>query len=275
MGRTKNPRNYEEKQIVNLELETLNKISTMIKTLIIEDEKPAARKLQRMLSAFEELEIVAVIHSVEEGVDYFKNNPHPDLIFSDIVLGDGLSFDIFEQVPTKSFIIYTTAFDNYTLKAFKLNSIDYLLKPILEEDLKNAIEKFQSFLPQEQSLESLNLKELIKKEQPKLSRIVAKIGYNLKIIQISEVSCFFSENKIVYAQTSERNYPTEFTLDELQDSLDDTQFFRVNRQFIINLNFIKNIHTSPNYKVELNFQPEEEISVSRERVKEFKEWLGY
>lgn len=246
----------------------------MIRTLIIEDEKPAARKLERLLSLFADLELITTINSVEEGVEFFRNNEHPDLIFSDIVLGDGLSFDIFEKVPTKSFIIYTTAFDQYTLKAFKLNSIDYLLKPITEEDLKSAIEKYKSFLPQEQSYNDLNFKELIKKEIPKLSRIVAKIGYNLKIIQIDEVSCFYSENKIVYAQTSERSFPTDFTLDELQEVLDSEKFFRVNRQFIINLNFIKNIHTSPYYKVEMQFQPDEEITVSRERVKDFKDWLS-
>lgn len=245
-----------------------------IKTIIIEDEKPAARKLERLLGLFADLELIATINSVEEGIEFFRNNEHPDLIFSDIVLGDGLSFDIFEKVPTKSFIIYTTAFDQYTLKAFKLNSIDYLLKPITEEDLKSAIEKYKSFLPQEQSYNDLNLKELIKKETPKLSRIVAKIGYNLKIIQIEEVSCFYSENKIVYAQTSERSFPTDFTLDELQEVLDYEKFFRVNRQFIINLNFIKNIHTSPYYKVEMQFQPDEEITVSRERVKDFKDWLS-
>ena len=244
-----------------------------IKVIIIEDEKPAARKLERLLSLFADLELVAVINSVEEGVDFFENNPHPDLIFSDIVLGDGLSFDIFEKVPTKSFIIYTTAFDNYTLKAFKLNSIDYLLKPITEEDLSKSIEKYKSFLPQNQSYNNLNFKELIQKETPKLSRIVAKIGYNLKIIQIDEVSCFYSENKIVYAQTQERAFPTDFTLDELEEVLDSNHFFRTNRQFIINLNFIKNIHTSPVYKVEMQFQPEEEITVSRDRVREFKDWL--
>ena len=119
----------------------------MIRTVIIEDEKPAARRLERMLSLFPEIELVANIDSVEEGVNWFANNDHPQLIFSDIVLGDGLSFDIFETIPSKSFIIYTTAFDQYTLKAFKLNSIDYLLKPILEEDLSGAIEKFKSFLP--------------------------------------------------------------------------------------------------------------------------------
>ena len=245
----------------------------MIKTVIIEDEKPAARKLERLISLFPDLEVVAMLHSVEEGLEWFQNNAHSDLIFSDIVLGDGLSFDIFEKIPTRSFIIYTTAFDQYTLKAFKLNSIDYLLKPIMEEDLEKAINKFKSFLPLESANNSVEIKSLIKEEKQKLSRILVKIGYNLKIVQTDEVSCFYSENKIVYLQTKERNYPTDFTLDELQELLDEKKFFRVNRQFIINSNFIKNIHTSPYYKVEMEFQPEEEITVSRDRVKDFKDWL--
>ena len=245
----------------------------MIRTLIIEDEKPAARKIERMLNGFPEIEIVAKIESVEEGVQWFSENEHPQLIFSDIVLGDGISFDIFEKIPTKAFIIYTTAFDQYTLKAFKLNSIDYLLKPIMDEDLSAALEKFKSFLPSGNPVNSQEIKDLIKKDKSTLSRILVKIGYNLKIVQTSEISCFFSENKIVYLQTQERTYPTDFTLDELSDTLDNQKFFRTNRQFIINSDYIKNIHTSPNYKVELNFQPDEEISVSRERVKDFKDWL--
>jgi len=246
----------------------------MIKTILIEDEKPAARKLERILGLFPDIEHLATLHSVEESVDYLQNNEHPDLIFSDIVLGDGLSFDIFEQVPSRSFIIYTTAFDNYTLKAFKLNSIDYLLKPITEEDVSAAIEKYKSFAPQDQHYNQLNFKELIKKDHPKISRIVAKIGYNLKIVPIEEVSCFYSENKIVYAQTAERVFPTDFTLDELENSLEEADFFRVNRQFIIRLKAIKNIHTSPIFKVDLDYQPTEEISVSRDRVKDFKEWIS-
>lgn len=246
----------------------------MIKTIIIEDEKPAARKLERLLSLFTDLELVATINSVEEGIQWFSENPHPDLIFSDIVLGDGLSFDIFEKIPTKSFIIYTTAFDQYTLKAFKLNSIDYLLKPIMEEDLQKAIDKFKSFLPSEGVRNIHEIKSLIKEEKQKLSRILVKIGYNLKIVQTDEVSCFYSENKIVYLQTKERVFPTDFTLDELQEVLDDKCFFRVNRQLIINSNYIKNIHTSPYYKVEMEFQPTEEITVSRDRVKDFKDWLS-
>lgn len=245
-----------------------------ISTVIIEDEKPAARKLERTLKTIPGVEVIAAVHSVEEGVEWFSENRHPDLIFCDIVLGDGLSFDIFEQIPTKSFIIYTTAFDTYTLRAFKLNSIDYLLKPVLQEDLMKAIEKYKSFLPQEQHYNELNFKELINKEKSALSRILVKTGYNLKIIQTKEISYFFSENKIVYAQTSERQFPTDFTLDELQETLDENRFFRVNRQYIISLDFIKNIHTSPYYKVEMHFQKSEEISVSRERVKDFKDWLS-
>ncbi|MGV8914777.1 MAG: LytR/AlgR family response regulator transcription factor [Kaistella sp.] len=250
------------------------KTVTAIKTVIIEDEKPAARKLERLIGLFTDLELVATLNSVEEGVDWFQKNPHPDLVFSDIVLGDGLSFDIFEKIPTRSFMIYTTAFDQYTLKAFKLNSIDYLLKPIMEEDLRKAIEKYKSFLPSEASYNTLEIKSLIKEEKQKLSRILVKIGYNLKIVQTEEVSCFYSENKIVYLQTKDRNYPTDFTLDELQEVLSENKFFRVNRQFIVSSDFIKNIHTSPYFKVEMEFQPEEEITVSRDRVRDFKEWLS-
>ncbi|MGX9986665.1 LytR/AlgR family response regulator transcription factor [Soonwooa purpurea] len=246
----------------------------MIKTIIIEDEKPAARKLERMLANYSDLELVAVLNSVEEAVAWFSQNKHPQLIFSDIVLGDGLSFDIFEKVATKAFIIYTTAFDQYTLKAFKLNSIDYLLKPIMEEDLTKAIEKFKSFLPEEGLVNSQEIKQILKKEKSVLSRMLVKIGYNLKIIHTQDVSCFYSENKIVYLQTKERTFPTDFTLDELEEVLDNQLFFRVNRQYIIQSSFIKNIHTSPYFKVELNFQPEEEITVSRDRVKDFKNWLS-
>lgn len=246
----------------------------MIRTVIIEDEHLSARKLERMLGLVHDIQVINRIESVEEGLVYFQNEPHPDLIFSDIVLGDGLSFEIFEKIKINSFIIYTTAFDQYTLRAFKLNSIDYLLKPIIQEDLSKAIEKYKSFMPTKQFYNQLNFKELIKEDKPKLSRIVSKIGYKLKVISIDEVCCFYSENKIVYAQTEERSYPTDFTLEELENSLDAEHFFRVNRQFIISLKHIKNIHTSPYFKVELNIPSPEEIVVSRDRVKDFKVWLS-
>lgn len=244
-----------------------------VKTIIIEDEKPAARKLERLLSGFPELELVATLHSVEDGIEFLSNNEHPNLIFSDIVLGDGLSFDIFEKCPTQSFIIYTTAFDSYTLRAFKLNSIDYLLKPIDENELNLAIEKFKSYLPNQTHISSQEIREIATQEKEKLSRILVKIGYNLKVVNVNEVSCFYSENKIVYLQTSERAYPTDFTLDELEKVLDVQKFFRVNRQFIINSDYIQNIHTSPQFVIQLTAQPEEAITVSRDRVKDFKNWL--
>ncbi len=243
------------------------------RTIIIEDEKPAARKLERLISLFPDLELIATLHSVEEGVNFFKNEVHPDLIFSDIVLGDGVSFDIFDQIPTQSFIIYTTAFDTYTLRAFKLNSIDYLLKPIGASELGSAIEKYRKFAPLDQHYDALNFRELITDSRASLSRILVKIGYNLKVVPTESISYFYSENKIVYAQTGDRAYPTDFTLEDLQDTLDSKEFFRVNRQTIVRLGAIQTIHTSPYYKLEMQHQQLEEITVSRERVKEFKQWL--
>lgn len=244
-----------------------------IKTIIIEDEKPAARKLERILGEFPELELMATLHSVEEGVEFLSSNEHPNLILSDIVLGDGLSFDIFEKCPTQSFIIYTTAFDSYTLRAFKLNSIDYLLKPIDKAELELAIEKFKTFLPDQKDFSSEEIRAIATQKEEKLSRILVKIGYNLKVINVNEVTCFYSENKIVYLHTLERAYPTDFTLDELEKVLDIQKFFRVNRQFIINSDFIENIHTSPQFIAQLQAQPNETITISRDRVKDFKTWL--
>lgn len=244
-----------------------------IRTVIIEDEKPAARKLERQLLEFDDLELIATINSVEQGKKFFKEDASVDLVFSDIVLGDGLSFEIFEEREFRGFIIFTTAFDNYTLRAFKVNSIDYLLKPVSLDELALAIEKFRQFNPKEQFYSDLNLKELIHKPKVSIARVLTKIGYNIKVLMIQEVSYFYSANKITYAQCIDRSYPIDFTLEYLHENLDPADFFRVNRQYIINLKHIKNIHTSPNYKVEMEFQTTDEITVSRERVTDFKSWL--
>ncbi|MBS1572229.1 MAG: response regulator transcription factor [Bacteroidetes bacterium] len=244
-----------------------------MKAVIIEDERPSARKLQKILSDFPNIEIVANLESVEESIAYLSNNPHPNIIFSDIVLGDGMSFDIFDQCPVDSFIIFTTAYDDFTLRAFKLNSIDYLLKPIAAKDIELAIEKYNKLKPTTNNHNLLDFKSMLKDPEPKLNRIITKIGHQLKIINMDEVSCLYSENKIVYAQTLERSYPTDFSLEELENILDRKTFFRVNRQVIIQLSFISNITTSPYYKVVMKKQPDTEITVSRERVKDFKDWL--
>jgi two-component system response regulator LytT len=253
-------------------------------TLIIEDEKPAARLLQRKLEKLE-IAVETMLHSVEESVDWFTNNEHPDLIFLDIQLSDGLSFEIFEKIDIKSAIIFTTAYDEYALKAFKLNSIDYLLKPIDEDDLEIAVTKFKSRLPKSNS-ENQNLQldfEQIRRmlsnpfEKNYKKRFTVKIGQHLKVITTDEIECFFSENKGTYIHTFDnRNYLIDSTLEILEQELEMKDFFRVSRKFIVPLQAIKEIqvYTNSRLKVILPSYKEDEVVVSREKVQDFKSWLG-
>ena len=253
-------------------------------TIIIEDEKPAARLLQRKLEKLN-LKVGVMLHSVEEALDWFSKNEHPDLIFLDIQLSDGLSFEIFEKVEIKSAVIFTTAYDEYALRAFKLNSIDYLLKPIDEDDLEIAVAKFKSLLPkQEIQPQSLGIDfEQIKKmltnpfEKNYKKRFTVKIGQHLKVISIDEIECFFSENKGTYIHTFDnRNYLIECTLELLEQELDPGDFFRISRKFIIPLKAIKEIvlYSNSRLKVILPSFKEEEVIVSREKVSDFKTWIG-
>ena len=253
-------------------------------TLIIEDEKPAARLLQRKLEKLE-IAVETMLHSVEESVDWFTNNEHPDLIFLDIQLSDGLSFEIFEKIDIKSAIIFTTAYDEYALKAFKLNSIDYLLKPIDEDDLEIAVTKFKTRLPKSNP-ENQNLQldfEQIRRmlsnpfEKNYKKRFTVKIGQHLKVITTDEIECFFSENKGTYIHTFDnRNYLIDSTLEILEQELDMKDFFRVSRKFIVPLRAIKEIqvYTNSRLKVILPSYKEDEVVVSREKVQDFKSWLG-
>ena len=253
-------------------------------TLIIEDEKPAARLLQRKLEKLN-IAVETMLHSVEEAVNWFSNNEHPDLIFLDIQLSDGLSFEIFEKVEIKSAIIFTTAYDEYALKAFKLNSIDYLLKPIDEDDLDVAVAKFKMRLPKIES-ETKNLQLDFEQIRQMLSnpfeksfkkRFTVKIGQHLKVITTDEIECFFSENKGTYIHTFDnRNYLVDSTLEILEQELDMKNFFRVSRKFIVPLPAIKEIqvYTNSRLKVILPTYKEDEVIVSREKVQDFKTWLG-
>jgi|TARA_B110000967_G_C18805633_1_gene520869 two-component system response regulator LytT len=248
--------------------------------IIIEDEKPSARRLQRMLAEIN-IEALAMLHSVEESVNWFKTNEHPDLILLDIQLSDGLSFEIFEQVAVKSAIIFTTAYDEYALKAFKLNSIDYLLKPIDDEELENAIDKFK-INKQSSSNVQLNIEQIQKLlvnplDRDFKERFTVKIGQHLKIIPIEDIECFYSENKGTYIFTSDkREYLIDMTLEQLDTMLNPTKFFRVSRKFFVNINQIKDIisYTNSRLKIILNNFSEHEIIVSREKVKDFKNWIG-
>lgn len=247
--------------------------------IIIEDEKPAARRLNRMLNELG-IEVQAMLHSVEESLNWFQNNQHPDLIFLDIQLSDGLSFEIFEEIPVNSAIIFTTAYDEYALKAFKLNSIDYLLKPIDEDELKVAIEKYKNQQNKESDLQ-VNINDIRKLlinpiDRKFKKRLTIKIGQHIKIIHIDEIECFYSENKATYVHTiANRNYLIDGSLENWEDQLDPEQFYRVNRTFIVHINVIKDIvaYTNSRLKLILHSYSEAEIIVSRERVKDFKSWI--
>jgi DNA-binding LytR/AlgR family response regulator len=248
--------------------------------IIIEDEKPSARRLQRMLKTLA-FEAETMLHSVEESIDWFQNNEHPDLIFLDIQLSDGLSFEIFEAIDINSAVIFTTAYDEYALQAFKLNSIDYLLKPIDDDDLKNAVEKFKGRSSRKQavSLDFNDIKKLLVNpiERDYKKRFSVKVGQHLKLINIEDIECIYSENKGTYAYTSEgRNYLLDQTLDQLEAELEPHVFFRVSRKFYININAIRDMlsYTNSRLQIKLNRFNEHEIIVARERVKDFKNWLG-
>jgi two-component system, LytTR family, response regulator LytT len=248
--------------------------------LIIEDEKPAARLLQRKVEKLG-LQVNTMLHSVEESIIWFQNNQHPDLIFLDIQLSDGLSFEIFEQIDIKSAVIFTTAYDEYALRAFKLNSIDYLLKPIDEEELEIAISKFQNQF-QKNTISNLDFEAIkrmlvnpVEKEYKK--RFSVKIGHQLKVIPIEDVECFYSENKGTYLHTLDnRDYLLDTTLEILENEINPKDFFRINRKFIIPLKSIKEIqvYTNSRLKIVLPSYKDDEVIVARERVSDFKEWIG-
>ena len=248
--------------------------------IIIEDEKPAARLLQRKLLKLG-VEAGTMLHSVEEAVEWFKNNPHPELIFLDIQLSDGLSFEIFDAVPISSAVIFTTAYDEYALRAFKLNSIDYLLKPIDEDELTAAVTKFKgrTVQPQQLSLDFEQIKRMLVNplEKSYKKRFTVKMGQHLKMINVEDAECFYSENKGTYIHTIDnRDYLLETTLEQLENELDPAQFFRVSRKFIVSVNAIKDIvvYTNSRLKVILPTYKEEDVIVSRERVNDFREWLS-
>lgn len=254
-------------------------------TIIIEDEKPAARLLQRKLEKLN-IQVGVMLHSVEESIEWFSKNEHPDLIFLDIQLSDGLSFEIFEKIDIKSAVIFTTAYDEYALKAFKLNSIDYLLKPIDEDELETAVSKFKdrfnsiNFVGKKSlQLDFEQIKKMFANPFGKTfkKRFTVKIGQHLKVISTDEIECFFSENKGTYIHTFDnRDYLIDTTLEVLEQEIDNAAFYRINRKFIISLKAIKEIVVYSNSRLKINLPTykEDEVIVSREKVSGFKNWIG-
>ena len=247
-----------------------------MRTIIIEDEKPSARRLNRMLTELN-VYVEVMLHSVEEAITWFKTNAHPELIFLDIQLSDGLSFEIFEAVDISSAIIFTTAYDAYALKAFKLNSIDYLLKPIDKEELAFAIEKFKTKTEAQPQFDLKAITNLMSKQETVYKkRFTVKVGQHLKLINTEAIDCFYSENKATYIHTNDnRSYVLDANLDDVLNDLSPGNFFKVNRKFIVHIKSIKDIisYSNSRLKVVLNAYSEDDIVVARERVKDFKKWL--
>jgi len=252
-----------------------------MKVLIIEDEPQAAQRLEKLIRTLEpEATLLGKLDSIKNSVSWLTGNEPPDLIFMDIQLADGISFKIFEQCTVKSPVIFTTAYDEYALKAFKVNSIDYVLKPIEESELRTAIQKYKSLVlaltaAPDKMLESINqaMKMLTKKFK---ERFVVKVGEHLRSIETREISFFFSLEKMTFAQSKDGlKHILDFTLDELEALLDPSGFFRVNRKYIVSVDAIQDMisYTNSRVKLVLEASDDTDVIVARERVQEFKDWL--
>jgi DNA-binding LytR/AlgR family response regulator len=250
-----------------------------MKILLIEDEPPAAKQLTKMLlDTNPTITIIDVLDSVEASVKWLRTYPMPDAIFMDIQIADGLSFDIFSEVEITAPVIFTTAFDQYAIKAFKVNAIDYLLKPIDETELATAMYRLtQRQNPMLGNVIFQNILSQIQAPKVYRTRFLVKIGQSLIAIDANEIAYFFSENSVCQLVTHlGKKYIVENTLDELEQLLMPSAFFRNSRKQIIAVQAVSKIHTHFNGRLKLDLVPafKEDVFVSRERVNDFKTWLG-
>ncbi len=251
-----------------------------MKVVIIEDEIPAANRLSKLLQQYsDEVEIIHKADSIEASVRYLSSGQNIDLIFMDIQLADGLSFDIFEKVKVTTPVIFTTAFDQYTLKAFKVNSIDYLLKPIDENELQQSMEKYQQLYPKTQT----NFSDKIFKLMQDMNavkykeRLLIKRGQQLSYLKTANTAYCFADGKLCYAvDFNGAKYLLESNLSQLEEQLQPDNFYRINRHLLVNIEAVKKVHTWLGGRLKLEICPSTtaETVVSRERVNGFKEWLG-
>jgi DNA-binding LytR/AlgR family response regulator len=249
-----------------------------MKTIIIEDEKLAAERLEELIHEIDpSIEISTKITSVEQSIKYLKQNK-PDLIFLDIQLEDGLSFSIFDKIDIDIPIIFTTAYDQYAIKAFKLNSVDYLLKPIKKEELRESLNKYKNI----KSSYLMDFEEIIKSIQSKeisyKKRFLIQYGQKIKKVEIDEVAYFYAMEKSVFLTMSSGNtFPIDYTLDKLQEVIDPEKFFRINRKMIVGFDAIKNMIPFSRSRIKIELNPPEpkdvEALVSVERSSSFKEWM--
>ena len=254
-----------------------------MRVLIVEDEPYAQNELKRLLAKTgKEIEILDCLDSVDEAVEWFQLNDEPDLLFLDIQLSDGLSFEIFNQVKFKTPVIFTTAYDEYAIQAFKLNSIDYLLKPIKSDELEAALEKFSGLSEQygkkeRQGLNMEQIEQLLQIQHTKYkNRFIAKVGDQIKHIDVSEVAYFRAEdNEVMLVTRSNQRYIVDYSLEQLGRLVSPEAFFRINRSYIVTINAIKKISKYFNSRLHLELEPptDETILISRIKVPEFMKWV--
>ena len=247
--------------------------------LIVEDEIYAAQGLEKMLRSIEPgLNVLKVIGSVDETIEYLSDNPAIDLIFMDIQLSDGISFEIFSEIKVEYPVIFTTSYDEYAIKAFQVNSVDYLLKPVEKAALQKSIDKYKKLFAtptQNKQIEQMLAQISFVKKEFK-SRLLVKTAKGMQTLPIEDVAFIYIENQIVFVKTtSDQRFALEKSLDELEKQLDPSKFFRLNRQFIASIKAIHAIHNYFNNTLKIELKPpiDKEIIVSRYTVKSFKDWL--
>lgn len=253
----------------------------MIRAVLIEDEPLAARKLQRLLTDIApDIQILEVLDSVQSSISWLKEHPTPDLIFSDIQLGDGSSFRIFESVKVNCPVIFVTAYDSYAVRAFSLNSIDYLLKPVQQQELDRAVSRFRErYGKPVEAVDYSALLALLKMNGPAeyKKRFIVQVGERIKKVEVSDISYFIADGRYVHVVTNQgENLIVNHTLEELDGMLDPAVFFRANRKFIIHIKAVTGMLILSKSKIRIELLPkcEEECVVSSERSAEFKAWLN-
>ena len=249
-----------------------------MKILIIEDEIPAAKRLKSLILDIEpEAEVLAVLDEVVLAIDWLNENEHPDLIFMDVQLADGYSFQIFEKVEVKSAVIFATAFDEYAIKAFKVNGLDYLLKPIRREELSGSFKRFNK-LKMQTGVDLSVIQGLFAQQKREFKdRFLVKSGDQLNFVKVTEIAYFISEGSYSFLVANSGNrFILDEPLDQIEESLNPKSFFRINRKMIVGIESVVKINVYFNNRLKLDLSPEDtnDTIVSRQRVKEFKDWLN-
>lgn len=248
-----------------------------MRILIVEDELPAAERLRKLILEVEpDVNILEILPSIKSTVNWLKENASPDLMFMDIHLADGHSFEIFQEVNVVCPVIFSTAYDQYALEAFKTSSIDYLLKPVKKEELIRSFEKYKNLTGLNTHQINALLKQIGKANREFQQRIIIRYGDTIKMVEINDIAYFYTEEKINFLCTkSDLKYPIDQNLDELESILDPKQFFRINRQFIVNIQAIDKMLAWSKSRVKIILKPvcELETIVSTDRSPHFKEWL--